>query len=165
MCIRDSIYRYIRAKWEETSYVEPYISPLLWDLVWHVSGHWCMASDWLKIPKNSWKLDKVDKTRCTCPSQANNRYDVRLANCRVLGVWFICTWFYKLDFLLNQSDEVHLFLAKNPQKKLKRQREETKEEKRISTPKKSTKMEKKEYQVPGTSYRRGYLRQRWMCLL
>ena len=42
-----------------------------------------------KFVKNSWKLDKVDKTRCAWPFQANNRYDVRLANRRAPGVWFV----------------------------------------------------------------------------
>ena len=39
--------------------------------------------------KNSWKLDKGDKTRCTWPFQAKNRYDVMLANRRASGVWFV----------------------------------------------------------------------------
>ena len=42
-----------------------------------------------KFAKNSWKLDKVDKTRCTWPCQAKNRYDVTLANRRAPGVWFV----------------------------------------------------------------------------
>ena len=33
-------------------------------------------------------IDKVDKTLCTWPFQAKNRYDVRLANRRAPGVWF-----------------------------------------------------------------------------
>ena len=42
-----------------------------------------------KFAKNSWKLDKVDKTRCTLPFQAKNRYDVRLANRRAPGVRYV----------------------------------------------------------------------------
>ena len=45
-----------------------------------------MASDWLKIRQKQLKLDKVDKTRCTWPFQAKNKYDVRLANRRDPGV-------------------------------------------------------------------------------
>ena len=52
-----------------------------------------------KFDENSWKLDKVDKTRSTWPFQAKNRYDVTLANCRAPGVWFV------LDF------RMYLFLA------------------------------------------------------
>ena len=52
-----------------------------------------------KFPQNSWKLDKVDKTRCTWPFQAKNRCDVTLANRRAPGVWFV------LGF------EMYLFLA------------------------------------------------------
>ena len=52
-----------------------------------------------KFAKNSWKLDKVDKIRCTWPFQAKNRYDVTLANRRAPGVWFV------LGFIL------YLFLA------------------------------------------------------
>ena len=84
---RSSLYVYIRAKWEDTSYV-PYISPLLSDVVWYLSGHQCMASNCFKIKKH-FKLDKVDKTRCTWPFQAKNRYDVTLANRRAPGVWFV----------------------------------------------------------------------------
>ena len=53
--------------------------------------------------KNSWKLEKVDKTRCTWPFQAENRYDVTLANRRAPGVWFV------LGF---RTYQVHLFWAK-----------------------------------------------------
>ena len=42
-----------------------------------------------KFAKNSSKLDKVDKTRCTWPFQPKNRYDVTLANRRAPGVWFV----------------------------------------------------------------------------
>ena len=45
-----------------------------------------MASDWLKIRQKQFKLDKVDKTRCTWPFQAKNRYDVTLANGRAPGM-------------------------------------------------------------------------------
>ena len=40
-------------------------------------------------PKNSWKVKKVDKTRCTWPFQAENRYEVTLANPRAPGVWLL----------------------------------------------------------------------------
>ena len=54
-----------------------------------------------KFAKNSWKLDKVDKTRCTWPFQAKNRYDVTLANRRAPGVWFV------------RGFKMYLFLATN----------------------------------------------------
>ena len=52
-----------------------------------------------KLAKNSWNLDKVDKTRCTWPFQAKNRYDVTLANRRAPGVRFVLSF------------RVYLFLA------------------------------------------------------
>ena len=75
-----------------------------------------------KFAKNSWKLDKVDKTRCTWPFQAKNRYDVRLANRRVPGVWFVplvleCTWYL---FLVPKRPEIYqvpVFSKKLPTKK------------------------------------------------
>ena len=45
-----------------------------------------MASDWLKIRHEQLKLDKVDKTICPWPFQAENRYDVALVNRRAPGV-------------------------------------------------------------------------------
>ena len=98
---------------EKTSYVLPYISPLLWDVVWYVSGRWCMAADWLKkFAKNSWKLDKADKTRCTWPFQAQNRCDVMLANRRAPGVWFILGFSMYL-FLAPKWPDIPVF-GKNP---------------------------------------------------
>ena len=63
-----------------------------------------------KFAKNSWKLDRVDKTRCTWRFQAKNRCDVTLANHRAPGVWLVlvlqCTCFW------HQSYQVYLILAK-----------------------------------------------------
>ena len=87
----------VRVKWEETSYYIPGIRVAVYQsitmrrrmirvgalmyFVWPLIGS--------KFAKNSWKLDKVDKTRCTWPFQAKNRYDVTLANRRAPGVWFV----------------------------------------------------------------------------
>ena len=61
-----------------------------------------------KFGKNSIKLDKVDKTRCTWPFQAKNRYDVTLANRRdiyglIYGLIKTCTDTHK--------DRVHPWLG------------------------------------------------------
>ena len=53
-----------------------------------------------QFAENSWKLDKVDITRCTWPFEAKNRYDARLANRRAPCLWFV------LGFI------IYLFLAK-----------------------------------------------------
>ena len=63
-----------------------------------------------KFAKNSWKLDKADKTSCIWPFQAKDRYDVRLANRRASGVWFVLG--FRMYLFWHQSDQVHLFLAK-----------------------------------------------------
>ena len=58
--------------------------------------------------KNSWKLDKVDRTRCTWPIQAKNRYNVKLANRRAPGVLFVLGFITYLFW--HQKNKKH-FLA------------------------------------------------------
>ena len=66
-----------------------------------------------KIAKNGWNLliDKVDKTRCTWPFQAKNRYDVTwrwpIAGLLAWDLYLVleCTRFW------HQCDQVYLFLA------------------------------------------------------
>ena len=70
-CSRISVHYY------ETSYDTCRGTNIVWPLIGS------------KFAKNGWKLGKVGKTRCTWPFQANNRYDVRLANRRAPGVWFV----------------------------------------------------------------------------
>ena len=64
-----------------------------------------------QFAKNSWKLDKVDKTRCTWPFEAKNRYDVRLANGRAPGVWFVLG--FKMYLCLATKWQGIPFLEKN----------------------------------------------------
>ena len=69
-----------------------------------------------KFAKNSWKLDNVDKTRCTWPFQAKNRYDVTLANHRAPGVWFVVGFIMYL--FLAQKWPGMPFVGKNAKNKL-----------------------------------------------
>ena len=61
-----------------------------------------------------WKLDKVDKTGCTWPFQAKNRYDVTLANRKAPGVWFVLGFTMYL-FLAPKWPGIPFF-GKNPLK-------------------------------------------------
>ena len=60
-----------------------------------------------KSAKNSWKLDKVDETRCTWPFQTKNRYDGRW---RVICRWFVIG--FRMYLFSAPKDQVYLVLAK-----------------------------------------------------
>ena len=96
----------MHVKWEETSYSTcSRISVRYSETSCQGTNVWPLIGS--KFAKNSWKLDKADKTKRTWPFQAKNRYDVRLANRRAPGLYLAleCTCFW------HQSDQVYLFLA------------------------------------------------------
>ena len=102
---------YIRVKWEETSYVYQSIT-IRRRITCRVTSVWPLIGS--KFAKNSWKLNKVEKTRCTWPFQAKNRYDVTLANRKAPGVWFVLGFTMYL-FLAPKWPGIPFF-GKNPLK-------------------------------------------------
>ena len=107
----------ISVKWEETSYV--YISQYhIYMYIYKTSNDTCRGTNvWLligsKFDKNSWKLDKVDKARCTWPFQAKHRCHIRCETVQSQGYWrVICTWFQNVPFFSPKWTGIHFFLAK-----------------------------------------------------